>query len=207
MDFMQNMIPNRPQQPVRPLTAEATAEPRTERGHHREKSDMLSRFTGAGASTLLLVIVALLVAAVVWSLFTSAPNTQSKYVDSSKLQAVFLNTGQVYFGNVSSLNKDTLVLHNVYYLQSSNSSASSKDTTANQNISLVKLGCELHMPYDQMVVNTTQVTFWENLQADGQVAKAVASWQKQNPDGQKCSSTPASNSSSSNLQNAGTTKP
>src|SRR6185312_12815956 len=97
--------------------------------------------------------------------------SQSKYVDGSKLQAVFLNTGQVYFGNVKSFNQDYLVLSNVYYLQSSSNGSSSSDTS-NQNVSLVKLGCELHKPYDQMMVNTKEVTFWENLQADGQVAKA-----------------------------------
>jgi hypothetical protein len=38
-----------------------------------------------------------------------------------------------------------------------------------------------------MVINQSQVIFWENLKADGQVAKAVAQFQKQNPNGQDCS--------------------
>jgi hypothetical protein len=53
----------------------------------------------------------------------------------------------------------------------------------------VKLGCELHAPFDQMVINRDQVTFWENLQDDGQVAKAVATFKKENPNGQKCADT------------------
>ncbi len=37
-----------------------------------------------------------------------------------------------------------------------------------------------------MLINREQIIFWENLKEDGQVAKAVAEYQKQNPDGQKC---------------------
>jgi hypothetical protein len=37
-----------------------------------------------------------------------------------------------------------------------------------------------------MLINREQVTFWENLKSDGQVAKAVAEWVKQNPNGQQC---------------------
>jgi hypothetical protein len=49
-----------------------------------------------------------------------------------------------------------------------------------------------------MVINRDQVQFWENLQADGQVANAVKSFKDQNPNGQKCST--ATNGSSTNVQ-------
>lgn len=129
---------------------------------------------------------------------------ESKYVDSNKLQAVFLNTGQVYFGNIKSLNSKYFVLTNIYYLQTSNSGSGSS-SAANSNVTLVKLGCELHEPYDQMVINRDQVTFWENLQDNGQVAKAVSTFKQQNPNGQKCAdqSTSSSSNSSNSVQSAG----
>lgn len=200
MEFMGRTVPNQ-QQPARMPAPEPMEPPRTERGKHHEKLDLLTRGSRV-ATNALLFIVALLVAAVVWFIYSSSPASQSKYVDASKLQAVFLNTGQVYFGNVTSFNKDYLVLTNIYYLQSSNSSSSSS-SSSNQNVSLVKLGCELHKPYDEMVVNTTEITFWENLQADGQVAKAVQQFEKQNPNGQTCSS--SSSPSSSNPQSQAST--
>jgi hypothetical protein len=46
-----------------------------------------------------------------------------------------------------------------------------------------------------MVVNQSQVIFWENLKADGQVAKAVEKYKADNPNGQKCDTT-TSNSGS-----------
>lgn len=190
MDFMGRTVPS--QQPVRMPAPEPVESPRNKR---RDKYDWLTRSSRI-ATNALLFIVALLVAAVVWFIYSSSPASQSQYVDGSKLQAVFLNTGQVYFGNVKSFNQDYLVLNNVYYLQSSGgTSSSSKD----QNVSLVKLGCELHKPFDEMVVNSKEVTFWENLQSDGQVAKAVSDYNKQNPN-HTCSTTSSQNSSSSNLQ-------
>lgn len=203
MDFMNRITPSQPQ-PMRSAPQPESVElPRHDHGDKRRgsKKDLLS-FGMRISTNVLLIIVALLIAAVVWYIYASKPASQAKYVDSAKLQAVFLNTGQVYFGNVTSFNKDYLVLSNVYYLQSSNSNSSSSSSASNQNISLVKLGCELHMPYDSMVINTTQVTFWENLKSDGQVAKAVATFQKQNPNGQQCSNQGSSNNSASNLQNS-----
>ncbi len=148
---------------------------------------------------LLILIVALIA-----SISFSSNHSESSYVDSSKLQAVFLNTGQVYFGNIKKLNNQYLVLTNIYYLQTSNNGAGAS-SSANTNVSLVKLGCELHEPYDQMVINRDQVTFWENLQDNGQVAKAVATFEKQNPNGQKCADQSSSSSPTSNSVQRATT--
>ena len=135
---------------------------------------------------VLIVIVGLLV----FLAFNENTNaSEGNYVQTTKLQAVFLNTGQVYFGNIKVVNDSYYVLTNIFYLQTSGSSSSttSSSSTSSGSVSLVKLGCELHAPLDQMVINRSSVTFWENLSPTGQVAKAVATWEKENPDGQKCS--------------------
>jgi hypothetical protein len=158
------------------------------------------------ATVVLLVAVAILVGALIVLTASSNTKDEGSYVDTTKLQAVFLNTGQVYFGNIKTLNNKYFVVTNIYYLQTSGGStaAGSASSNANTNVSLVKLGCELHQPYDQMVINSSQVTFWENLQDNGQVAKAVATFEKQNPNGQKCADQSTSSSSTSNsVQSAG----
>jgi len=150
-------------------------------------------------------VVILITAAICVAAFGGNNKAEKEYVDSSRLQAVFLNTGQVYFGNVKSLNDRYFVLSNIYYLQTANANAANDNNKAGSNVSLVKLGCELHEPYDQMVINSDQVTFWENLQDNGQVAKAVLTFEKQNPNGQKCTDQSASSSTNSSnaAQNAG----
>lgn len=157
------------------------------------------------ATVLMVAAVVILLGAVIAlaTLGGKEVKAESEYVDSSKLQAVFLNTGQVYFGNIRSLNSKYFVVTNIYYLQTSN--AAGAEAGANSSVSLVKLGCELHEPLDQMVINRDQVTFWENLGDNGQVAKAVATFEKQNPSGQKCAdqSTSSSNTSGNSVQSAG----
>ena len=165
----------------------------------RDKKRNDGKWQRLGIATAVGAVVILLIALVAFVGFSGNTN-EDKYVDTSKLQAVFLNTGQVYFGNIKSLNDKYFVLTNIYYLQQTNTGANGSSNNASSNVTLVKLGCELHEPYDQMVINSDQVTFWENLQANGQVAKAVSTFQQQNPNGLKC--TDQSSSSSSNASNA-----
>lgn len=138
----------------------------------------------------LLFSVTVLVLAVVALLAFSGPKAEKRYVDSNKLQAVFLNGGQVYFGNIKDLNGQYLSMSNIYYLRVNQQVQPNQSNSSSSNdISLVKLGCELHGPQDNMVINREQVIFWENLKDDGQVAKAVANYKQQNPNGQQCQQT------------------
>lgn len=111
---------------------------------------------------------------------------ESKLIDKSKFQAVFLTSGQVYFGNIVSANEDFLDLKNIYYLSVNRQVQPEQSADKQASVSLVKLGCELHGPTDQMIINREQVTFWENLKTDGQVSQAIDKWVEQNPEGQKC---------------------
>lgn len=106
-------------------------------------------------------------------------------VKSKQFQAVFLTNGQVYFGKVSQVDSGYVKLTNIYYLQVT-SSANGAQTVqpkssdaSNQQVSLAKLGGELHGPEDTMFISRQQVLFWENLKGDGKVAKAIADYQAQ----------------------------
>jgi hypothetical protein len=191
MDFA-----NRTQQPAAPAHAGA--------GATRKGSADNNKWNRIATVVLAALVGVVLLFAIV-SLAGNKGSKESGLVDSSKLQAVFLNTGQVYFGNVKELNSKYFVLTNIYYLQTASNGQTGQN--ANTSVSLVKLGCELHEPFDKMVINRDQVTFWENLQDGGQVAKAVTTFEKQNPNGQKCAdqSSASSTNSGNNAQPAGTT--
>jgi len=190
---------------AQPQTSAPVAQPASSGNRKNKTGNKWTRWSNVVLIAAVVVLIVALVAAVSFG----GPKAESKYVDSSKLQAVFLNTGQVYFGNVKTLNNKYFVLTNIYYLQTSGGSNTTTTANSNTNVSLVKLGCELHEPFDQMVINRDQVTFWENLQDNGQVAKAVSTFEKQNPNGQKCSDQSASSSanSSNSVQSAGTSTP
>lgn len=141
-----------------------------------------------------LAILAISVAA----LFYFGNPSESKFLATNKVQAVFLTNGQVYFGNVKEISPKYIDLENIYYLSTQqsqpNNQSSNNSNNQQNNFSLVKLGCELHGPYDQMVISTSQVSFWENLRDDGQVVKAIKQWQQQNPNGQTCNQNTNNNS-------------
>lgn len=153
-----------------------------------------------------LISIAILLLAMVLSIAFAKDNEyrENKYVNNDKLQAVFLNGGQVYFGKISDLNSKYLTLNNIYYLRVNQQVQPEQQQQNAQpgpnDISLVKLGCELHGPEDSMVINREQVIFWENLKADGQVVKAVEAYIKANPDGQKCETNNQQKSNNSNNQ-------
>lgn len=130
-----------------------------------------------------IVMIALLVVAVAvlgWLLSKAYGSvTADSAVKGKQFQALFLTNGQVYFGKVSQVDSSYVKVTDIYYLQVQQAvqpKDSSTAAAANQQVSLAKLGGELHGPEDVMYVSRQQVLFWENLKTDGKVAKAIADY-------------------------------
>lgn len=87
------------------------------------------------------------------------------------LYAVFLSNNQVYFGRIAHDGRKTLVLTSIYYIQPKD-----QNQAGASDISLLKLGNEVHGPEDQMEINRDHVLFIEKLKADSRVAKAIAEY-------------------------------
>ena len=95
-------------------------------------------------------------------------------------QAVFLTNGQVYFGHLKNADTKNPVLTDIYYLQSTPQNPQQSTDQQQQQLSLIKLGKELHGPEDKMVLKGDQILFWENLKDDGKVVQTIKqSQQKQ----------------------------
>lgn len=152
------------------------------------------------ASVVLLFSGTILVVAVLFFINFGSPSHENKYVAKNDYQAVFINVtgvtaGAVYFGHITDLSDDFIRLNNVFYIQ--------KPSDTSKDANLIKLGCEIHGPEDEMVINRDQVFFWENLKPSGEVTKKIAEWYKANPSGQKCadSSSSSTQQGSSNVTN------
>lgn len=109
-------------------------------------------------------------------------------VDTSKYQAVFLQNGQVYFGHVSNIDNKYVQLKDIFYLQvqqqvqpDQQQAGDTSTPASNQQISLAKLGNELHGPEDLMFISRDQIVFWENLKDDGQVVQAITDYNNNPP--------------------------
>lgn len=103
-------------------------------------------------------------------------SAEQQEVDSTVPQAVFLTNGQVYFGTLSTITGKVFILDDVYYLQVEGD-LQGEEAETDSSLSLIRLGeGEIHEPANRMMVNRDQVLFWENLEADSQVTKAVAAY-------------------------------
>lgn len=103
---------------------------------------------------------------------------------TSEYQAVFLTNGQVYFGKLSGRNSRYLTLKDIYYLQLAQSpqpSGSNNTSDQQTQISLVKLGNELHGPADEMKINRDHVLFIEDMKENAKVIDAITRYQKEGP--------------------------
>ncbi len=124
---------------------------------------------------LIIVIVIILAALFVISKVTSWDVLRiNNGASAGKWQAVFLDNGQVYFGQAKNEDSETVILKDIYYLQVTKSLQPAEGNSAQQNeVSLVKLGNELHGPQDQMRINREHILFIEDLKTEGKVVKAI----------------------------------
>lgn len=187
MEFM-----NRGNQQAQPTHAPAPVGPAP---GPRGRDKGLGAFRGLRiAQVILLFAATILLVALVWLVARGTPTNEGKYVSkgTDDYQAVFLNGGQVYFGKIQDLNNKYLRMSDIFYLRVNQVVQPDQENNqqANQNdISLVKLGCELHRPTNEMLINREHVIFWENLKnEDGEntVPGAIKKYRAQYPDGQEC---------------------
>ena len=132
----------------------------------------------------ILAVVAIIIAAVIVMWF-SRPAGGDSAIQRDKYQAVFLTNGQVFFGKLAGAWVDSMQLTDVYYLQvqqdvqgetsTDQTQAPTEDAAKNDEsqVSLAKLGSELHGPEDAMQINRDQVLFWENLTDESKVVSAI----------------------------------
>ncbi len=102
---------------------------------------------------------------------------------SSPYYAVFLTNGQVYFGHIQKIDSLAVSLIDVYYLRANTNLQETPTKADNQEtnveLSLVKLGKELHGPKGSMTINRTSVLFWEELKDTGKVVQAINTYKPQ----------------------------
>ena len=124
-------------------------------------------FVGISVILILVIIVIFLV------LFTSVKGLLFGGTDG--YQAVFLTNGQVYFGQVVNPNTRYVEVSDIYYLQLQQPLQDQKagETEAQPQLTLIKLGNELHGPEDSMQINRDHILFFEKLKVDSKVVKAI----------------------------------
>lgn len=139
---------------------------------------------------LLIVVIVLFLAVVGYFTFldkdknilTKDNKEKTEAQSKDKYQAVFLTNGQVYFGKLNDEGGDYIKLTDIYYLQAQDQKVQPKEAASQNepNMTLIKLGKELHAPADEMNISRTQVLFWEDIKDDGKVMQAIKEYQASN---------------------------
>lgn len=129
------------------------------------------RFAIGGAITLALLVVGF----ALWQMILNP----AQAIMTDRYQAVFLDDGKVFFGKLQNTHGVYLTLEDVYYTQNQSATPgeSSQNTAANR-VNIVKVGEEVYGPENSMAIRADQVSFWQNLTTDSQIAKAIESQQK-----------------------------
>ena len=111
----------------------------------------------------------------------------------SGYQAVFLTNGQVYFGKIAKRDTDYPELTEVYYLRvtqklqepaTATQAAELEErvdeetviapvTAPGRDLTLIKLGNELHGPMDKITLNRDHILFIEDLKEDSKIVAAI----------------------------------
>lgn len=120
------------------------------------------------------VIILLALGVGAWKMLTA-----DSTVKKSQYQAIFLTNGQVYFCKLSNITDKYVICKDIYYLQVQQSVQPADQSKEQPQVSLAKLGSELHGPEDSMQINRDQVLFWENLKNDSKVVDAIKKNQTQ----------------------------
>jgi hypothetical protein len=139
--------------------------------------------SGSGMLSKIVAVLLILVSLAALGWFASKAMNKlmaDSAVKSKEYQALFLTNGQVYFGKLTKVDNSYVKLTDIYYLQVQQQ-VQPKDQNQQQQpqVSLAKLGGELHGPEDVMYVSRSQVLFWENLKDDGKVTKAIKDYKAQ----------------------------
>ncbi len=123
-----------------------------------------------------------------WLPFLSGSSKSVESTKASGYVGVFLTNNQVYFGKLGSLNGQYAILSDVYYLRvqpslsegtgAGNVKVEDTKTTAvatqgKNDLTLIKLGDELHGPTDEIRLNRDHILLIEELKEDSKVVKAI----------------------------------
>lgn len=138
------------------------------------KQSAVKRYRRAAIGSVLALAV-LIAAFLMWHTLANP----SQPIMTDRYQAVFLDDGKVFFGKLQNTHGTYLTLEDVYYTQNqSTTPGESSQSTPSNRVNIVKVGEEVYGPENSMAIRADQVSFWQNLTADSQIAKAIQSQKK-----------------------------
>ena len=95
---------------------------------------------------------------------------------SDRYQAVYVETGQVYFGKLKNTSGLYLRLEDAYVAQAQDTPpgvTEEQKSALNNNVSLARVADQVYGPENVLEIRADKVIFWQNLTSDSKVTKAI----------------------------------
>lgn len=127
---------------------------------------------------IIIILAVLLVAALVYGLFLKKNNKSSSPVNKEPVwYAVKLTNNETYYGQITDVTADPVVISNVYYNYDQLADNTAEKPKTN-NLRLVKRGKEAAGPTGTMDIIRSQIVYMEPLSQDSKVLKAILDYEK-----------------------------
>lgn len=117
---------------------------------------------------LVYFIGTVLLVGIAFGFFASVQYFSKPPLGYSEYSALFLDNGQVYFGKLQHLKRAYVTLTDVFYF-----GADDNVSLGDSDLSLVKLGSEVHGPTDEMKILREHILFVETLATHSRVVEAI----------------------------------
>ena len=132
---------------------------------------------------IVFILAVLVVGATVYFLFFRAKGWFYKPNAGQAWYAVKLVNGETFYGRISDIKADPIVMSNVYYNYDQAKQNTAVKDQANAvsetgNLRLVKRGQETHGPAGTMDIVRSQVLFMEPMKSDSKVLQAILGYEK-----------------------------
>ena len=83
-----------------------------------------------------------------------------------------MNNNQTFFGRVTAINQEVVVLEEIYYLQGQ-PALQTGEQPKETDLYVRKLGKEAHGPEDKMIIPISSISYLENLSIDGTIVRSI----------------------------------
>jgi len=126
------------------------------------------------STILIFVLLLIFVAAFLWQDGTVRNTIQLfRYRDS--YQAVFLNNGQVYFGNIVELTNEYVFLEDPYSIKVQQKETAEEES-AQSEIKLLSIEDEFYKPEGYMLIKKSEILFIEELKDSSQIINIIENY-------------------------------
>jgi hypothetical protein len=127
-----------------------------------------------------LLCLVILVVALLLFIGSGDRSHETKYVDTSSYQVVEVASNNKqparYFGNITAIADNYVVLDNAY--------AAVPSTSGTNPVSVLPLACTDVNGSSELVLNRSRIILWDNLAANSNASEAIKEFKANNPGGQ-----------------------